>query len=149
MAAVTYPILTLAIFGILGPPIGMLVFLLPNDGGYLLGEVRTAGLLLAASYEAGLLPAIVAAVTFSALSLAYERLARPRRVGLLLGGLFGASAGAVVMSASAVLQTAPLWPFVSAVMHVFIVGLFSGLACGVLVVQLATRRHIAGSPNAG
>ena len=149
MTALTNPILTLVIFGLLGPPVGMLVFLIPNGGGYLLAEVRIAGSLLAASYEVGFLPAIIAAVVFSALSLAYERLARPRRVGLLLAGFFGAIAGVVVMSARTVLQTAPLWPPGSEVMHVLIVGLFSGLACGVLVVQLAARRHIAGSQNAG
>ena len=139
----------LAIFGILGPPIGMLVFLLLNGGGYLFGEIQMLLPLFVASYEAGLFPAVVAALMFFGLCLACESLSLARQARLLLWGLFGAIAGATAMLGKWVLLYHGYWPPTSELKHVFVLGSLSGLCCGVLAAQFSARRLSANFSNAG
>ena len=145
---ITDPIRALAIFAILGPPIGMLVLLLPNDGGFLPGEIKFVLPLFAASYEEGLFPAVAAALIFFGLCLACESLSLARQTHFLLWGLLGAIAGTTAMLGKWVLLSGH-WPPASELGHVFIIGSLSGLCCGVLTAQFSVRKRSANLADAG
>ena len=144
-----HPLRALAIFGILGPPIGMLIFLLLSGGTYLLVEIRMVLPLFAASYEAGLFPALVAVLMFFGLCIACENLRLARHAGMLLWGLFGAIAGAIAMLGKWVLLYNGYWPPTPEMKYVLVLGSISGLCCGVLTAQFSARNQSANFPNAG
>jgi hypothetical protein len=127
-------VLTLLLFALAGPAIGLVVFTLLGNARVPLGS--EFGLLSIFAYGIGLLPAALAGLIFT---LAWRRPAPIPMFGPAMSGvLLGAASGVVAFVVVALLlrgRAMPAWP------GVWLVPMIAGAACGAFAFRFHRTAH--------
>ena len=121
-------VLTLLLFALVGPAVGLVVFTLLGGARVPLGS--ELGLLSIFAYGIGLLPAALAGLIFT---LAWRRPAPIRMFGPAMSGvLLGAASGVVAFAAATLLLRGH---FVPASPGVWLVPMIAGAVCGAVAFR--------------